>query len=61
MNTNQIEEQEERGLVCALAAALVGVGLLIASMEAIDMIDRELDAVERAAAVPTHPNFGRAR
>lgn len=41
-------------LLVALLVASLGIGTF-------DSIDRELDAAERAAAVPTHPNFGRAR
>ena len=61
MNTKQIEagvvEHALRMFTAALAA------LLVASlgMETIDAIDRELDAAERAAAMATHPNFGRAK
>lgn len=33
----------------------------VAGRAKLDSIDRELDAAERAAAVPTHPNFGMAR
>ena len=61
MNTNQIEEDVLRrahnvgvALLAAFAVATIAAGK-------IDAIDRELDAAERAAAVPTHPNFGRAK
>ena len=41
-------------LLAAFALASLAGGIIKA-------IDRELDAAERAAAVPTHPNFGRAK
>jgi hypothetical protein len=61
MSTKQIEEdvvEHVRRMLAALLAALLAASL---GMETIDAIDRELDAAERASAVPTHPNFGRAR
>ena len=44
-----------------LAALLVALLVAGFGMGTIDAIDRELDSAERAAAVPTHPNFGRAK
>jgi hypothetical protein len=42
-------------------ALLAAFALAWFAGKTIDAIDRELDAAERAAAVPTHPNFGRAK
>ena len=42
-------------------ALLAAFALAWFAGQTIDAIDRELDAAERAAAVPTHPNFGRAK
>ena len=61
MNTEQNEEQALADINCV---GLIGVAALALAMIAggiIHGIDRELDAAERAAAVPTHPNFGRVK
>ena len=61
MNTKQIEEDVVARAMRVVAAVVAAWAVAIAGRATIDAIDRELDAAERAAAVPTHPNFGRAK
>lgn len=61
MNTKQIEEDVLKTAHNIGTALLAAFALAWFAGQIIDAIDRELDAAERAAAVPTHPNFGRAK
>ena len=61
MNTKQIEEDVVKTARNIGTALLAAFALAWFAGKTIDAIDRELDAAERAAAVPTHPNFGRAK
>lgn len=61
MNTKQIEEDDVCRALRVVAVVLAAFAVETIAAGKIDAIDRELDAAERAAAVPTHPNFGRAK
>ena len=61
MNTKQIEEDIAEVAFLVVALVIIAWLVAVAGRAKLDSIDRELDAAERAAAVPTHPNFGRAR
>jgi len=61
MSTKQIEEDVMKTAHNIGTALLAAFALAWFAGQTIDAIDRELDAAERAAAVPTHPNFGRAK
>ena len=61
MNTKQIEEDIVKDAFLVVALVTIAWLVAVAGRTKLDSIDRELDAAERAAAVPTHPNFGRAK
>jgi hypothetical protein len=61
MNTKQIEEGVVKDAFLVVNLVIMAWLVAVAGRAKLDSIDRELDAAERAAAVPTHPNFGRAR
>jgi hypothetical protein len=61
MNTKQIEEDVVKYAFLVVALVIIAWVLALTGRMEIETMDRELDAAERAAAVPTHPNFGRAR
>jgi hypothetical protein len=61
MNTKQIEEGVVKDAFLVVNLVIMAWLVAVAGRAKLDSIDRELDAAERAAAVPTHPNFGRVK
>ena len=61
MKNQNIEEHVVEHALRMLVALLATLLVASVGMGTIDAIERELDAAERAAAVPTHPNFGRVK
>ena len=61
MNTKQIEEDVVKDAFLVVTLVIMAWLVVRIGLMEIETMDRELDAAERAAAAPTHPNFGRAR